>query len=76
MNVIDEIVTVSTDNALNTTILMAKNEGICCGISSGANVYAALELSKKAEYKEKMIVTMTCDYGERYLSSPIGELLK
>lgn len=69
--VIDEIVTVNVKQSIETAIEMSKKEGICCGISSGANVYAALELSKKEENKGKLIVAMTCDYGERYLSTPL-----
>ena len=69
--VIDEIVTVNVKQSIETAIEMSKKEGICCGISSGANVYAALELSKREENKGKLIVAMTCDYGERYLSTPL-----
>ena len=72
-NAIDEIVTVTTKQAIETAIELSKNEGICCGISSGANVYTALELSKKEENKGKLIVAITCDYGERYLSTPLFE---
>lgn len=71
MDVIDEVATVSTKHAIETAINMSKKEAICCGISSGANVYAALELSRKEENKGKLIVAMTCDYGERYLSTPL-----
>lgn len=71
LKVIDEVKTVTTKNAIETAIAMSKKEGICCGISSGANVYTALELSKKDENKGKLIVAMTCDYGERYLSTPL-----
>lgn len=70
---VDEIMTVSTKDAIETAINMSKKEGICCGISSGANVKAALELSKRPENKGKLIVAMTCDYGERYLSTPLFE---
>ena len=72
--VIDEIVTVNVKQSIETAIEMSKKEGICCGISSGANVYAALELSKKEENKGKLIVAMTCDYGERYLSTPLFDI--
>ncbi len=72
---IDKVITVSSHNSIKTAVSLAKKEGIFCGISSGANVYAALELSKKQEYKDKLIVAMTCDYGERYLSTPLGELV-
>lgn len=68
---IDEIMTISTKDAIETAIEMSKKEGICTGISSGANVKAALELAKRPENKGKMIVAMTCDYGERYLSTPL-----
>lgn len=71
LKVIDDVVTVSTKSAIETAINMSKNEGICCGISSGANVYAALELSKMPENAGKLIVAMTCDYGERYISTPL-----
>ena len=70
-SVIDEIMTVSTKQSIDTAIEMSKKEAICCGISSGANVCAALELSKKEENKGKLIVAMTCDYGERYLSTSL-----
>lgn len=71
---IDEIVTITTKDAIETAIEMSKKEGICCGISSGANVKAAIELSKMPKNKGKLIVAMTCDYGERYLSTPLWEI--
>lgn len=46
-----------------------KEEGILCGISSGANVYAAIEVAKRNEFKNKKIVTFVCDSAERYLST-------
>lgn len=70
-DVIDEIMTVNTKEAIETAIKMSKKEGICCGISSGANVKAAMELSNREENKGKLIVAMTCDFGERYLSTPL-----
>lgn len=73
---IDEIKTVTTKDAIETAIEMAKQEAICCGISSGANVKAALELSKLPENKGKLIVAMTCDYGERYISTPLFDHVK
>lgn len=75
LTVIDEIMTVSTKDAIMTAIEMSKKEAICCGISSGANVKCALELSKKEENAGKRIIAMTCDYGERYLSTPLGEMI-
>lgn len=73
LEVIDKIMTVTTKQSIETAIEMSQKEGICCGISSGANVYAALELSKQEENKDKLIVAMTCDFGERYLSTPLFE---
>ncbi len=72
-SVIDEIITVKTDDAIETAKRLAKEEGICCGISTGANVKATLELSKRPENKGKLIVTINCDYGERYLSTELFE---
>lgn len=69
--VIDEVMTVTTEQALKTAKLLSRKEGICCGISSGANVYCALELSRKPENKGKRIIAMTCDYGERYISTKL-----
>lgn len=70
-NLLDEVMTVTTKDSIETAKLLAKKEGICCGISSGANVKAALELSKREENKGKLIVTVICDYGERYISTPL-----
>lgn len=64
--VVDEIYTVSNEDALETARKAAKQEGILCGISSGAALYAALEYSKKNE--GKVIVVILPDTGERYLS--------
>lgn len=72
-NIIDEILTVKTNDAIETAKRLAKEEGICCGISTGANVKAALELSQIPENKDKLIVTINCDYGERYLSTALFE---
>ncbi len=68
---IDEVLTVNEDTALQTAREMASKEGILCGISSGANVAKALELAKLPEYEGKIIVTIICDTGERYLSSEL-----
>ncbi len=65
----DEIITVSDEDAFETGNQIAKNEGILVGISSGAAVYAALELSKRPENKNKIIVAILPDTGERYLST-------
>ncbi|WKD61922.1 O-acetylserine sulfhydrylase [Corynebacterium ciconiae DSM 44920] len=71
--VIDEVVTVSNEDAIATARTLAEKEGILGGISSGANVFAALREAKKPENKGKTIVTVVCDYGERYASTVLFE---
>jgi cysteine synthase A len=66
---IDEVITISADDAGETSRRLAKEEGILCGISAGGNVWAALELAKRPENEGKFIVTVICDTGERYLST-------
>ncbi len=68
---IDEIVAVKDEDAMETARNIAKKEGILAGISSGASMYVALELSKKEEYAGKTIVVILPDTGERYLSSAL-----
>ncbi|WP_243358798.1 cysteine synthase A [Fundidesulfovibrio terrae] len=70
-SLIDEVVRVTNDEALAMGRRMLREEGILCGISSGANCHAALELAKRPQNKGKMIVFMVCDTGERYLSTPL-----
>ncbi len=67
-SVVDEIFTVSNEDALKTACRLAKEEGIFCGISSGASLYTACELAKMEENKGKLIVAILPDTGERYLS--------
>ncbi|MCX5692654.1 MAG: cysteine synthase A [Candidatus Omnitrophica bacterium] len=66
---IDEIFKVKNEEAIETARRLAREEGIMAGISSGANVFAAFEIAKRPENKNKMIVTVICDTGERYLST-------
>ena len=68
---IDGIIKINADEAIETVKILAENEGILVGISSGAILKAALDLAKKPENKGKLIVAITCDYGERYLSTKI-----
>lgn len=70
-NIYDEIITVADENALETGKLIGKTEGILAGISSGAAVYAAIELAKRPENAGKNIVALLPDNGERYLSTPM-----
>ena len=65
---IDEVITVPSDNAIKLAKEIASNEGILVGISSGAALSAAIALSEKSEYANKIIVTILPDTGERYLS--------
>lgn len=69
--IIDEIVTVTNEDAIETSRQLALQEGILCGISSGAAVWAALETAKKEENKGKQIVVVLPDTGERYLSTDL-----
>lgn len=72
-DVIDEVVTVSDEEATKMTRELARKEGIFAGISSGANVHAAIELAKRHDFKGKTILMIICDTGERYLSTPLYE---
>lgn len=69
IGLIDEIFKVKNEEAIETAKRLAREEGIMAGISSGANVFAALEIAKRPENKNKMVVTVVCDTGERYLST-------
>ncbi|MFO7665176.1 MAG: cysteine synthase A [Desulfobacterales bacterium] len=69
--IIDEIIAVSNDNAFETARNLAKKEGILCGISSGAAVWAALDYAKRDESKGKRIVVILASTGERYLSTEL-----
>ena len=69
--VLDEVLTVPSQTAIETARKLASSEGILAGISAGANVAAALEVAKRPENAGKTIVTVVCDFGERYLSTPL-----
>lgn len=72
-DIYDEIITVSNDDAYNTSRMLGKTEGILVGISSGAAAYAAIELAKREENQGKNIVVLFPDGGDRYLSSGLFE---
>ena len=67
---IDEVISVDDEDALETARLIARREGILVGISAGANVRAALEVAAREEMAGKRVVTIVCDSGERYMSLP------
>jgi cysteine synthase A len=68
--VIDEVLSVSDEDALEMARLAAQREGILAGISAGANLKAALEVAARPEMEGKRVVTIVCDSGERYMSLP------
>jgi cysteine synthase A len=71
VSLIDEVFRVTNDEALAMARRMLREEGILCGISSGANCHAAVELARRPENHDKMIVFIVCDTGERYLSTAL-----
>ena len=73
MDIVDDVIKVSNDDAFEMARRIAKEEGLLVGISTGANVVAALEVAKRPENSGKLIVTIGCSTGERYLSTPLAE---
>ena len=71
LDLVDEIIKVTDEDALQTARLLAKKEGLLVGISSGAAAWAALEVAKRAESEGKLVVVILPDTGERYLSTPL-----
>jgi len=71
ISIYDEVITVSDEDAICTAKELALSEGLLVGISSGANVYAAMQLASRKEFKNKTIVTVLCDTAERYLSTSL-----
>ena len=69
--VYDEVIQVTADDAIAMARRLAREEGMLVGISSGANVWAALQVAERAKNAGKLIVTIGCDTGERYLSHPL-----
>jgi cysteine synthase A len=67
----DEVIRVTDADAIGTARRLAREEGMLVGISSGANVWAALQVAARPESRGRTIVTIACDTGERYLSNPV-----
>jgi cysteine synthase A len=73
LNILDEVITVSNEDAILTAQRLAKEEGILAGISTGANVWAAIQAARRPENAGKLIVTIGCSTGERYLSTALAD---
>ncbi len=73
LQIVDDVITVSNEDALITARRLALEEGILAGISTGANVWAALQAARRPENKGKLIVTIGCSTGERYLSTALAD---
>lgn len=73
---LDGVVTVSNDAAVGMARRLAAEEGMLCGISSGANVYAAIEYGSRPENAGKTIVTIICDFGERYIQTILFDAMR
>jgi len=67
------VIGVSNEDAIAMALRLAREEGILCGISSGANVHASIEYAKRPGNENKLIVTIVCDYGERYIQTALFE---
>jgi len=76
MRIIDEVVQVPDEAAYKTARRMATEEGLLVGISSGAAVWAAIQVGKRIEMEGKLIVTIIPSFGERYLSTSLYQDLK
>lgn len=74
--ILDEVIQVANEDAFATAQALAQLEGLPAGISTGANVWAAIQVAKRPEFKGKRIVTVGCSSTERYLSTPLAEKVR
>ena len=70
-SIYSEVIQVSDEDAIKTARMLAKKEGLLVGISSGANVFATMQVASRDEFRGKTLVTILCDTGERYLSGDL-----
>ncbi len=70
-NIYGEVIKVSNEDAIATSKMLAKKEGLLVGISAGANVWATMQVASREEFKGKTLLTILCDTGERYLSTEL-----
>lgn len=73
LQLIDEVITVTNEDAIATARQLALEEGILAGISTGANLWAAIQIARRSENRGKLIVTFACSTGERYLSTSLAD---
>jgi cysteine synthase A len=76
VDIIDETIQVSNEDAFAVAKQLAQEEGLPAGISTGANVWAAMQVAARPEFKGKRIVTIGCSANERYLSTPLAETVR
>ncbi len=76
MDIVDEVIQVTNDNSFDTARKVSMTDGLPAGISSGATIWAALEVAKRQEMKDKMIVVIAASPSERYLSTPLAESIR
>jgi cysteine synthase len=76
LKVVDEVIKVTNEDAIATARRLAKEEGMLVGISTGANVFAAMQVAQRPENAGKLIVTIGCSTGERYLSTALADEAK